>query len=261
MLDLNLSGKRALVCGASKGIGRACAKELADLGCEIIALARDETALRDLISSLPTKQQHSYLSLDLSDFSNLQQAIRDEISQRGTINILINNAGGPAPGPIAEATDAQFEAAFKIHLRASALLASCVIPGMKIKQFGRIINIVSSSVKSPINDLGVSNTVRWAVAAWAKTLSYEVAKFGITVNSVLPGSIETGRLVSLMQGQADKRKIEMEVIRQEMIAQIPAGRIGSPEEVARVIAFLSTPAASYINGIAIPVDGGRTKVL
>lgn len=263
MINLNLTGKRALICGASKGIGKACAIQLAELGCEVIVLARQENALKELVATLPVRhaQTHSYFALDLADFELLEKLIKLDIQKNGEIEILVNNAGGPSAGPIVDATDEQFENAFKLHLRANALLAKQVIPGMKAKQYGRIINIISTSVKSPIDNLGVSNTIRWAVASWAKTLSYEVAKYGITVNSVLPGSIETSRLESLMQHQADKRSTDLETVRREVISQIPAGRIGSPEEVAQVVGFLASPAASYVNGVAMPVDGGRTKVI
>lgn len=263
MLDLNLFGKRALVCGASQGIGRATAMELADLGCDIIALAREEDGLKDLMPALAKhkSQQHVYICSNLLDLPLVERQIKSNLKKDGTIDIVINNSGGPVPGPILEAKDEQFEDTFKMHLLASALLARCLVPGMKAKQYGRIINIISTSVKAPIENLGVSNTIRWAVAAWVKTLSYEVAKFGITVNSVLPGSTDTARLASIIKSQAEKRGVDEQIVRQEMIAQIPAGRIGFPEEVARVIAFLASPAASYVNGVALQVDGGRLRTL
>lgn len=252
MLTLKLNGKRALVCGASRGIGRAAALALASLDCEVVGLAR----------SRPIEMKGiSYLSIDLADFAGVEKAIQSEISQHGPIEILVNNTGGPASGPIINATDADFEQAFKLHLRANALLVRCLLPGMQAKQYGRIINVISTSVKSPIENLGVSNTVRLAVAGWAKTLSYEVAPFGITVNNVLPGSIETDRLVALMTEQAATKHTSIEHIHQQILQQIPAKRIGAAEEVANVIAFLASPAASYVNGANIPVDGGRTRAL
>lgn len=252
MLTLKLNGKRALVCGASKGIGRAVALTLASLDCEVIGLAR----------SKPTDTKGiTYLSIDLADFAAVEKAIQTEISQNGPIEILVNNTGGPTSGPIINATDADFEQAFKLHLRANALLARCLIPGMQAKQYGRIINVISTSVKTPIENLGVSNTVRLAVAGWAKTLSYEVAPFGITVNNVLPGSIETDRLLTLMAEQAETKQMGIEQIREKILQQIPAQRIGAASEVANVIAFLASPAASYVNGASITVDGGRTRAL
>lgn len=263
MINLDLSEKTALICGASQGIGLASAHELANLGCHIIALARDKKALQKACDALPTpnQQQHDLVCADLLDLENLEQRIQAHIKEHGPIDILINNTGGPKPGPITEAKLIDFENAFTMHLKASVLLTQLVLPGMKQKNYGRIINVISTSIKSPIENLGVSNTVRWAVAGWSKTLSYEVAKFGITVNDVLPGYINTQRLNDVLLHQAHSTHTSLDTVRQRTMDSIPAGRIGEPEEIARVIAFLASPAASYVNGVALPVDGGRTRVL
>ena len=262
-MDLKLTGKRALVCGASQGIGKACAIALAELGASVTIVSRTEDKLKKAITELDTQQnqQHHYIAADLGDLDKLKQLIEDSITQHGAIAILINNSGGPAIGPIADATLDDFQKAFDAHLKANVILAQACLPGMRELHYGRIINITSTSVKTPLENLGVSNTTRWAVTAWGKTLSYEVAKDGITVNTLLPGSIHTERHDSHMQYRADKNKIPVEDIRNKVLATIPAGYIGKPKEVGDVVAFLASPAASYINGVVLAVDGGRTRAL
>ncbi|NRA66527.1 MAG: SDR family oxidoreductase [Pseudobacteriovorax sp.] len=258
-MDLNLSGKTALVCGASQGIGAGCARELADLGCQIILLARTESKLKDVCSGLKGSG-HRYVVADQGDQEALLKALSTALEGH-TVDILINNSGGPPGGPITEASDEEFLQAFQRHLIVNANLVKMLLPGMREKRFGRIVNIISTSVKIPLAGLGVSNTIRGAVASWSKTLANEVAQYGITVNSVLPGATKTSRLDQIIDSKASKSGQQREAVAETMAAAIPAGRFGNVEEIASVAAFLSSPAASYVTGTAIPVDGGRTGAI
>lgn len=263
MMNLDLTNKTAMVCGASQGLGLACATELALMGANIIAVSRNENRLQSVIQNFDTSkhQKHSFLAIDLSNPNEVKQKVSSFLSKRNTIHILVNNAGGPPSAPMIDTDAAEIEKAFRTHLISSHLLAQLVFPGMKEAVFGRIVNIVSTSVKQPINGLGISNTVRAAVANWAKTLANEISKFGITVNNVLPGYTNTDRLDYLFTKQASEQGISKEDIFKRMAESIPAGRLGDPSEFGAVVAFLCSPAASYINGINLPVDGGRTGSL
>ncbi len=258
-MNTNLEGKNALVCGSTQGIGKAAAIELALLGANVILMARNEMTLNDTVKilAMPYQQKHSYLRANFDDTKDVKQKIT-EFVKKNPVHILINNTGGPPGGSIAEAKVEEFEKAFAQHLICNHILAQAVLPGMMRAGFGRIINVVSTSVKQPLYGLGVSNTIRGAVASWAKTMSYEVAKSGITVNNVLPGATATSRLHNIIENKAEKRSLETEEISSEMLAEIPAGRFGDPQEIASLIAFLATPAAAYITGQSIAVDGGRT---
>lgn len=259
VMNLDLTGKNALVCGSTQGIGRATALELARLGATVFLFARDEEKLKQTLTELPKPQhqQHNWLAADFNSPEQVGKVIRD-FYNRHTAHILINNTGGPPGGTAIDASIDEYRIAFNSHLICNQLITQALVPGMKQSGYGRIINIISTSVKMPIRGLGVSNTIRGAVASWAKTLSLELAPYGITVNNVLPGATQTGRLDNLIQTKAQKSGKTAAEIRQEMIQEIPAGRIGLPEEVAAAIAFLATPAAAYINGVSLPVDGGRT---
>ena len=259
-MDLDLKNKNAIVCGSTQGIGEASAIELAKLGANVTLVARNESKLSDVLNSLDVSQgqSHSFVCVDFSDTEKLKTEIN---LLKGIYHILVNNTGGPAAGPIAAATTQSFEEAFKMHLINNQLLFQKVIEGMKKECFGRVVNIISTSVKAPITGLGVSNTIRAAVANWAKTLSVEVGSYGITVNNVLPGFTNTNRLKSLIVKKAETQGKSEEVISKTMKSQVPAARFGEANEVANGVAFLCTPAASYINGINLPVDGGRTKSL
>ncbi len=261
-MDLRLNGKRALVCGSTQGIGKASAMELAELGATVILMARNELKLRQVLAELPTPhgQQHSYKIADFSDADQVKNAALSVVRE-GHVHVLVNNTGGPPGGPALAASATEFVTAFSNHLLCNHHLVQAVVPGMKSDRYGRIISVISTSVKVPIRGLGVSNTIRGAVANWSKTLSLELAPFGITVNNVLPGASMTGRLESIIRDRAEKQKKSEEEITREMVMEIPAGRISSPAEVAAAVAFLATPAAGYINGINIPVDGGRTGSL
>lgn len=262
MLSLDLKGKRALVAGSTQGIGLASAQALASLGASCTLIARNEVALKDAVATLNTDagQEHSYLVADFSKPDEVKEVATAYVADH-PIHILVNNSGGPAAGPVASAEVDSFLAAFQQHLVCNHILATAVLPGMKDANYGRIINIISTSVKIPLKGLGVSNTIRGAVASWSKTLSNEVAKFGVTVNNVLPGATLTGRLSSIIDNKAAKQQISTEKVETEMLAEIPAGRFGKPEEIASAVSFLATPAAAYINGVSIPVDGGRTGSL
>jgi 3-oxoacyl-[acyl-carrier protein] reductase len=258
-MDLSLAGKRALVGGSSQGIGRAAAIELAALGAEVTLLARDEGRLREALAQLPrpNNQTHALMVADFTDPASVARAVAAD----NRFEILINNTGGPKGGPAHAAAPEEFEAAFRMHVLCGQVLLQALLPTMKAAQYGRIVNIISTSVKAPIPDLGVSNTIRAAVANWAKTLAGELGQFGITVNNVLPGFTDTQRLSQLFTAKAEKLGKTLEQVRQEAVATIPARRLGKPEEVAAAVAFLCTPAAAYINGINLPVDGGRTPSL
>lgn len=260
-MDLNLSGKVALVCGASQGIGEASARALAAQGASIVALARSEDKLQKLVESLPG-EGHRVLAVDLEDRKHLSSQLDSLLAEiGGPIEILICNTGGPKGGPLAEAEEEAFSQAFENHVLVNTLLVKKLLPGMKDKNYGRVINIISTSVKIPIPNLGMSNTIRGAVASWAKTLSFELAPSGVTVNNVLPGYTETPRLEALISGAAKRLgKTEDEVI-QMWKNNVPMKRFAKPEEVASAVGYLASPAAAYINGVSLPVDGGRTGCL
>jgi 3-oxoacyl-[acyl-carrier protein] reductase len=260
MLSIDLKGKNALIGGSSQGIGLASAMMLASQGANCTLIARNEAALKEAIRQLPATegQQHRYLVADYSRPDEVQEVVSRYIQEGNTVHILVNNSGGPAAGPVIAAHSDAFLAAFNQHLICNHIVSGLVLNGMKSAGYGRIINIISTSVKIPLKNLGVSNTIRGAVASWAKTMANEVAGFGITVNNVLPGATATGRLSSIIENKSSKTGIDKEEVTKEMLAEIPAGRFGTPEEIASVVAFLASPAASYVNGTSIPVDGGRT---
>ncbi|MDX2132338.1 MAG: SDR family oxidoreductase [Planctomycetota bacterium] len=265
-LDLrtDLRGRGALVCGASSGIGRACAMHLARLGASCVLLSRDERKLAGVRDALPTDagQVHDTLAADMTDWAGTGARVGEYLSRTmRTLHVLVNNTGGPPAGAAIDATPEQLLAAVNAQLIAGQVLVRALLPGMKAAGFGRIINITSTSVKQPIANLGISNIVRPAVAAWAKCLATELGPFGITANNVLPGYTRTERLQSLFKGRADRQGITPEEIEREIVASTPAGRLGEPDEVAAAVAFLASPAASYINGINLPVDGGRLGTL
>jgi 3-oxoacyl-[acyl-carrier protein] reductase len=259
VMDINLKGKNALVCGSTQGIGKASAIELASLGANVTLLARDENKLKATLEELNSTngQKHSFVVADFIFTEQLKDAIQNIVSEK-EILILINNTGGPPAGQAIDSKPEDFLSAINAHLICSQILVQACVPGMKKNNYGRIVNIMSTSVKVPIKGLGVSNTVRGAMASWAKTLSLELGPFGITVNNILPGSTKTGRIEAIIQTRAQKSGRPAEAIRQDMIDEIPAGRMAEASELAAAVAFLASPAASYINGVSLPVDGGRT---
>lgn len=262
-MNLDLSNKTAMVCGSTQGIGKAVATELAQMGANIILVARNEAKLADVKAELDTSkgQEHHYIKADFSFPPELKLVVNDYIELNGPVHILVNNTGGPAGGPAIDADVEEYYSAFSNHLICNHILAQAVVEGMKTEGFGRIINVISTSVKQPLPNLGVSNTIRGAVANWSKTLANELGQFNITVNNVLPGATDTVRLKSIIETKANKTGSSIEEVGNIMANQSPMKRIAQPEEVANAIAFLASPAASYINGINVPVDGGRTGCL
>lgn len=260
-MQLSLEGKNAIVCGASKGIGWASAFELAQLGANITLVARNSTALIEKLQLLPKSgnQSHDFLVLDLADLDATRAAI-NAVVLRKQYQILINNSGGPAGGPIMSADPQDFLNTFNQHVLSAQILTQAIVEGMKSAGYGRIINVISTSVKEPISGLGVSNTIRGAMGNWAKTMAMELGPFGITVNNVLPGYTYTDRLQEIIGKKANDPPQKAEVIR-EMASHVPLRRLGDPAEIGAAVAFLASPAAAYISGINLPVDGGRTRSL
>ncbi|MFK2879232.1 SDR family oxidoreductase [Rhodanobacter hydrolyticus] len=262
-MQLNLEGRHALVCGASQGIGHASAIELAQLGADVTLLARRAEVLETLTAALPRihpEQHHGFIAVDVGDALALR-AQSEALVARAPVHILVNNSGGPPPGSVLDATPQDFLAAWQQHLLACHTLAQAVVPGMRAAGWGRIVNVISTSVREPIPGIGVSNTTRGAVASWAKTLAGELAPFGITVNNVLPGSTCTPRIEQIVAARAQKSGKPLIEVQQAMEAEVPMHRFADASEIAAAVAFLASPAASYITGVSLPVDGGRMRSL
>ena len=259
-MDLDLSGRHALVCGASQGIGRAAAVELALLGADVTVLARNAEALQDVVASLPRNngQAHGWIAADMAQTDALHAQVQALAAGR-PVHILVNNTAGPPSGPAHTAAASAYLEAFQRHLIANQLLVQAVLPGMRGANWGRIVNVVSTSVKEPITNLGVSNTIRGAVAGWAKTLSRELAAFGITVNNVLPGYTATSRIDQIVRDRVASSGQPEQAVLDAMLKTVPAGRFAQPSEIGGVIAFLCAPSAGYINGVSLAVDGGRMQ--
>lgn len=262
-MNLDLTGKHALVCGGSQGIGHAAAIELAALGADVTLLARSRDALERAIARLPKShadQQHAFIAADMGAHEELRAKV-EAVANAQAVQILVNNSGGPPGGAAHDADPDAFRRAFEQHLIAAQILVQALLPGMQASAYGRIVNVISTSVKEPIRNLGVSNTVRWAVAGWAKTLATELGAQGITVNNVLPGYTQTQRLAQILADRSRATGKPEAEIAQAMLAMVPARRFAQPAEIANIIAFLASPAAAYVNGVNIPVDGGRTLSL
>jgi len=264
MMSKELIGLHALVCGASRGIGRACALGLAAAGATVTCAARSEEGLKAVLLDLDRSygQEHSWLAADFSKPSLLGEALQAHLATRSQpYHILLNNTGGPPAGPVAEADEEDFRRAFNQHLVSNHVLVKALLPGMKQLGYGRIVNMISTSVKQPLPGLGVSNTVRGAVANWAKTLANELAAHGITVNNVLPGATRTERLAEIIRDQAARTGRSENEVTAAMQSHVPMNRFAEPAEIAAAVVFLASPSASYITGINLPVDGGRTGCL
>lgn len=262
-MNTDLTGKRALVCGGSKGIGQACAMALAELGAAVTIIGRDEQALEETAKALSERnenEEHHSLSMDFDRLNDSLPKLTSHLEDH-PVDILINNSGGPAAGKLIDASIEDLQLGLQRHVFASHAITKLVVPHMSSNGYGRIVNIISTSVKEPINGLGVSNTVRGAMGNWSKTMANELGPMGITVNNLLPGRTKTGRLSKLMKHWAETRNISVEELEQQSLGDIPMRRYAEPQEVGDIIAFLCTPAAGYITGTNIVVDGGRTRSL
>ncbi len=262
-MKIDLTNKRAIVCGSSQGIGRATAIQLAASGASVIMIARNEESLRKVLREMPASknQNHNFIVADFSEPEELKKKLHNFVSEHPPVHILVNNTGGPKAGDAINADTTEFIQAFSNHLICNQILVQSVVEGMKKEKYGRIINIISTSARQPIKGLGVSNTIRAAVAGWAKTLAGELAPFGITVNNILPGATKTERLFSLFESKAKTTGKSTDEVKAEWMKEIPAGRFAEPEELAYAVTFLASEFAGYINGINLTVDGGRTQCL
>ncbi len=258
-MTYTLQGRKALVCGSTQGIGHACAVAMARQGAQVTVMARHEEALGRVRGELPADhgQTHGCVVADFADWQQVRARVGEFIETNGPIHILLNNTGGPAAGPLFEADPEALVKAFTQHILCNEVLVQATAPGMRDEGYGRIINIISTSVVMPIKGLGISNVTRGAVANWGRTLASELGPFGITVNNILPGYTKTARLDSLIKGRADRAGSTVPEIEQQMIANVPLGRFATPDDIGSVAAFLASPAASYINGVNLPIDGGR----
>ena len=258
-MNLSLEGKFAVVCGSTQGIGLAIAEELSLLGANCTLVARNEEALKAAVHNLDIalRQRHNYLLADFSKPEEVKKAIAEHVI-KNPVHILVNNSGGPPAGPIIDANEEAFLNTFNQHLICNHILTKAVVPSMKKEGYGRIINIISTSVKIPLKNLGVSNTIRGAVASWAKSMANELGQFNITVNNILPGFTTTQRLSTIIEGTAKRGNVLVDIVEKNMKEEVPMKRFADVSEVAAVAAFLASPAASYVNGTSIPVDGGRT---
>lgn len=262
-MKLSLLGRRAFVGGSSKGIGKAIAEELAHQGASVTLFARTAHTLDEVRAALDVGagQTHSCIVGDVSSPNTWLPAVEKHVEKHDGFHIVVNNTGGPAGGQLRDTSSESIAQAFHDHVLVAHRLMLITVPLMHKLGYGRIINIISTSVKQPIEGLGVSNTVRGAMASWAKTLATELGGGGITVNNVLPGATATDRLEQIIDRKATSRDEGRDFIVNELLSEIPAGRFAEPREIANAVAFLASEAAGYINGTSILVDGGRTRAL
>jgi 3-oxoacyl-[acyl-carrier protein] reductase len=260
---LDLTHKNAIVCGSTSGIGQATAIVLANLGANITLIARNEEKLAIMANELDNKlgQKHDYMVADFLQPEQLKTQVDSYLADKKTIHILINNTGGPPKGEANTAKVSDIQAAFAQHLICNHLLTQAVVSGMKKVAYGRIINITSYEAKEPVGARGISATMRGAISNWAKTMANELGRYGITVNNILPGVVQTRRLSYRIQEEIEKTGKTKEEVMQYLTSSIPVARFAQPEEIGWAIAFVASPLAAYINGINLPVDGGITKCL
>lgn len=260
-MDLGLKDKIALIAASSKGLGRACAEAMAQEGAKITICARDEATLNktkdDILSA--TGAEILAIPADVTNAADIEKVVQQTVEQFGGLHVLVTNAGGPPAGFFADFDDAQWEAAFNLSLMSGVRLIRAALPYMQKAQWGRIINITSVSVKEPIDNLVLSNSIRASVHGLAKTLANQIAKDGITINNVMPGYTQTDRVNQLVAATAQQSGKSEEEVLADLGKPIPIGRAGQPEELGALVAFLASEKASYINGASIPVDGGRIR--
>ncbi|MEO0506624.1 MAG: SDR family oxidoreductase [Bacteroidota bacterium] len=259
-MKIDLSGKNALVGGSTSGIGLAIAQQLAESGAKVTLLSRTEEKLQKVVSSLPTPtgQMHQYLAVDFSDFASFSERIK-EFFEENTIDILVNNTQGPPAGGALEQSVDTYQNAFDLLFKSVALTTELALNHMMQQKWGRVITVSSISIKEPLNYLALSNSIRSAVVAWAKSLAYDVAPHGITVNNVLTGYFDTDRIAQLNATKAEKMGVEASEVRKTMEEQVPMKRIGDPVEFAYLATFLASEKSAYITGTNIPIDGGLLK--
>ena len=259
-MNLSLKHKHAFVCGSTDGIGKASALLMAEYGCEITLIARNQEKLDSTLSELAQNddQNHSTVCADFDDPGMLKEKVNSQISTLGKpVDILVNNSGGPHGGVLIEAEEDEFRIAFERLLICNHIMAKAVVPGMKGQGSGRIINIISTSVRQVIPGLGVSNTIRGSVAQWGKTLAIELGEYGICVNNILPGYTATARLQDLADSKAETMGVTPDQIRDDWAKNTSLKRLGTPDEIASSVAFLASDAAGYVSGHNLSVDGGR----
>ncbi len=257
-MKIDLTGKKALVGGSSKGIGLGVATELANSGASVCLMARNESRLKEIVSQLPSSNNHSYLVVDFSKFEDYKIKI-EEYVKNNHVDILINNTQGPPAGNSLTKKIDSYQEAFDLLFKSVVHTTSLVIPGMQKNKWGRIINVTSVSVKEPLNYLVLSNSIRSAVVAWAKSLSVDLGPDGITVNSILTGYFDTERIKELNKEKSKSLNISEAEVLEKMKSLVPASRLGRPEEYGYLTSFLSSDNAAYINGASIPIDGGLLK--
>ena len=259
-MKIELSGKKALIGGSSKGIGLGIAKQLAESGASVCLMARNKTKLKEIVSKLPSSenQNHDYLVVDFSDFDGFKIII-EEYVDKNRIDILINNTQGPPAGNSLSKDIESYQEAFDLLFKSVVYTTSLIVPKMLKNKWGRIINVTSVSVKEPLNYLVLSNSIRSAVVAWAKSLSVDVGKDGVTVNSILTGYFDTERIKDLNKEKSKSLNISEDEVLEKMKSLVPINRLGKTEEYGYLVSFLSSDKAAYINGASIPIDGGLLK--
>lgn len=261
-MNITLQGKKALIGGSSGGIGKAIAQQLAHSGASVTLMARNEEKMHAIVETLSSErdQEHGYLKVDFNDYDSYKKVITS-FFEHNTVDILVNNTQGPEAGGALEKTVEDYQTAFDLLFKSVVFTTDLALKHMQKQRWGRIINVASISVKEPLNYLALSNSIRAAVVTWGKSLSIDVAKDGITVNNVLTGYFDTERIAQLNSKKAEKMGISEREVRNNMESNVPAKRIGKPEEYGYLVAFLASDQAAYITGTNIPIDGGLLKSL
>ena len=259
-MKINLSGKKALVGGSSKGIGLGIARQLAESGASVCLMARDKNKLEEIINELPKNnyQDQEYLLVDFSNFEKFKSTIKEYLSTN-SIDILVNNTQGPPAGNSLSKDIDSYQEAFDLLFKCVVYTTSLIVPQMQKNKWGRIINVTSVSVKEPLNYLVLSNSIRSAVVAWAKSLSVDIGKDGITINSILTGYFDTERIKELNKEKSKSLNISEDEVLEKMKSLVPLNRLGKIDEYGYLVSFLSSDKAAYINGTSIPIDGGLLK--